>query len=75
MQKKEKIMSNYKKNLQCHPIFGSLFHKEKIEALENKLDSEYNNFLKTINKKRDEEVSKYRAKRNLELEQLKNKYK
>ena len=74
-KKKEKIMSNYKKNLHIDPIWGDFFHKGKIEALEKKLDSEYNNFIKTINKKRDKEVSKYKAQRELEYEELIKKHK
>ena len=74
-KKKEKIIWNYKKNLHIDPIWGDFFHEGKIEALEKKLDSEYNNFIKTINKKRDKEVSKYKAQRELEYEELIKKHK
>ena len=78
-KKKEKIMSNYKKILGVKDDnffdFNFFINCDKINDLEQKLDSEYNNFVKTIDKKRDKEVSRYRAQRDLEYEQLKKKHK
>ena len=46
----------------------------KINALKDRLDTEYKNFLKKIDKKRKKEISEYRTQRDFELEQLKQKY-
>ena len=82
--KKENIMSDYKKILGLEDYFDKkdVFYRffmgeeiNKLEALEKKMDSEYNNFLETIDKKRDKKISSYRAQRELEYEQLIKKHK
>ena len=73
--KKEEIISNYKENLQDDPFWGDFYNELKIKTLEEKLDNEYNDFLKSLKKRKNKAVSRYKEKRDLELEELKKKHK
>ena len=73
--RKEEIISDYKENLQDDPIWGDFFNETKIKTLEEKLDNEYNYFLETLKKRKNKAISRYKEKRDFELEELKKKHK
>lgn len=73
--KKYDIISNYKENLQDDPFLGDYFHEQKIKTLEKKLGNEYNYFLETLKKRKNKAISRYKEKRDFELEELKKKHK
>ena len=70
-KRRKEIVDDYSNTIGKYNVFRSIFNKKKAEEMDNQLDNASKSFLGYIEKKRNDEIRKYRNQRDAVYNRIK----